>query len=85
MRPAYWRYIGDCDGSDLGYVGGKDQMILGYPAGPRGGVIDSVSELNGIYGLNTADPQARFNQRADRVLKKFEFNMNSYDTARNPQ
>lgn len=44
MRPAYWRYIGDCDGEDAGYVGGSDNMILGYPNGPRGYVYDRKNE-----------------------------------------
>lgn len=31
MRPAYWRYIGDCNGLGQGYAGGNNQMVLGYP------------------------------------------------------
>lgn len=44
MRPAYWRYIGDCNGNDLGYVGGQDQMILGYGSGPRGMRVNNVED-----------------------------------------
>lgn len=69
MRPAYWRFIGDCDGGDLGYVGGSDQMVLGYPNGPRGFRIDvrqdAIDQLNPMaFGSSPARQAIDGAQRA---------------------
>lgn len=86
MRPAYWRYIGDCDGNDFGYVGGKDQMILGYGAGPRGMVYDAVQD--GLYGtrcsgLGCEQAQSQCEKdKFDAMNKKYNFGGSRYTLSR---
>lgn len=86
MRPAYWRYIGDCDGGDLGYVGAKDQMILGYGAGPRGGVIDP--RLDAIQQLNPSSFKSQLARDAleqDQLhhrAKKYNYSVTTDSLAR---
>lgn len=54
MRPAYWRYIPDCDGYDSSYAGGADQMILGYHTGPRGQIADPDKALRNNVSCSSA-------------------------------
>lgn len=77
MRPAYWRHIGDCDGNDAGYVGGKDQMILGYGSGPRGYVanVDKQALENVSCGSLPcgAAKEACMTNRAANQTQKYNF------------
>lgn len=83
MRPAYWRYIGDCSGTDEYYVGGKRQMVLGYPGTSY--VFDrqqeALQDVNcNSLGCSTARNACNFNKSLEH-LKKLNYHTTSNSLA----
>jgi hypothetical protein len=84
MRPAYWRYVGDCDGNNSAYVGGADQMVLGYGTAARGRVWDQ--RLQAQQNLNPTHFYGPARQALDQsnisnhsnVSKAFSVTSNSF-------
>lgn len=65
MRPAYWRYVGDCNGTDDGFVGGNRQMVLGYPG--TGYVYDAEKEA-----LEDVECSALGCQKSQQACQEFK-------------